>query len=670
MLRHMAEPADLSPTIIEALYCEALVLADEVRAAFDLSRPADRGERERGSRPHRAVVRGAAHHHADDARARLAAQPARLFRRRAVASSSCAATAACRRPARRPIRPARAARPANSRADRAHASGSMRGSSGSTRPGATASRCTRRRSTACASGSAARSRSCARPPPAPPASAASALVPHALRPSRLEPRARAAHRLGRRFERGDTAPPRPPPASPRRARWSRRSRAARPAGRAMSARSCAIQSLALIPPSILSTRPRRAVGGEGGGEVVGLVRHRLERGAHDLRPAGGEAQPGDQPARLGPPVRRAQPGQRRHDHHPAAVGDRARPALRSRPRCSMKPERIAQPFDQAAGDEHRAFERVGPLAAELVQHGAEQAVRRARQRRAHVGEHEGAGAVGRLGLAGREAALADRRRLLVAGQPADRDRARRTAAVVAEARRRCRPLRAARRAARRTGRTGPRPSSRRPAAAAACGWRCAASVTVRPPVSLHTSQLSTVPNASRPASAAARTCRLVVEQPAHLGGREIGIEQQAGRCAAPRPRAPPRAAAAQKSAVRRSCQTIARASGSPLARSQATTVSRWLVMPIAAIRSAPPAALDHRARAGERRAARSRRRRARPSRAADSAASSSRCADAAQLAIAARTASPGSRWCRRRDQDQLCIGTQSPAVLSACSLRL
>ncbi|MXO60873.1 DUF1465 family protein [Altererythrobacter salegens] len=33
----MSEPADLSPTIIEALYDEALVLADEVRSAFDLS---------------------------------------------------------------------------------------------------------------------------------------------------------------------------------------------------------------------------------------------------------------------------------------------------------------------------------------------------------------------------------------------------------------------------------------------------------------------------------------------------------------------------------------------------------------------------------------------------------------------------------------------------------
>ncbi len=37
MLRHMAETADLSPTIVEALYSEALVLADEARAAFDLS---------------------------------------------------------------------------------------------------------------------------------------------------------------------------------------------------------------------------------------------------------------------------------------------------------------------------------------------------------------------------------------------------------------------------------------------------------------------------------------------------------------------------------------------------------------------------------------------------------------------------------------------------------
>ena len=42
----MAEPAQLSPTIIETLYSEALVLADEARGAFDLSgRPARRSEK-------------------------------------------------------------------------------------------------------------------------------------------------------------------------------------------------------------------------------------------------------------------------------------------------------------------------------------------------------------------------------------------------------------------------------------------------------------------------------------------------------------------------------------------------------------------------------------------------------------------------------------------------
>ena len=34
----MSEPASINPQIVENLYCEALVLADEVRAAFSLSR--------------------------------------------------------------------------------------------------------------------------------------------------------------------------------------------------------------------------------------------------------------------------------------------------------------------------------------------------------------------------------------------------------------------------------------------------------------------------------------------------------------------------------------------------------------------------------------------------------------------------------------------------------
>lgn len=33
----MGDPADISPAIVEALYCDALALADEARAAFDMS---------------------------------------------------------------------------------------------------------------------------------------------------------------------------------------------------------------------------------------------------------------------------------------------------------------------------------------------------------------------------------------------------------------------------------------------------------------------------------------------------------------------------------------------------------------------------------------------------------------------------------------------------------
>lgn len=37
----MGEPASINPQIVEGLYCEALVLADEVRAAFALSNRTD-----------------------------------------------------------------------------------------------------------------------------------------------------------------------------------------------------------------------------------------------------------------------------------------------------------------------------------------------------------------------------------------------------------------------------------------------------------------------------------------------------------------------------------------------------------------------------------------------------------------------------------------------------
>ena len=82
---------------------------------------------------------------------------------------------------------------------------------------------------------------------------------------------------------------------------------------------------------------------------------------------------------------------------------------------------------------------------------------------------------------------------------------------------------------------------------------------------------------------------VLVEQPAQLGRGEVRIEDQAGALGEPRLRRP--GAARQKSAVRRSCQTMARATGWPVARSQTTTVSRWLVTPMAArSRGSMPAA--------------------------------------------------------------------------------
>jgi hypothetical protein len=56
---------------------------------------------------------------------------------------------------------------------------------------------------------------------------------------------------------------------------------------------------------------------------------------------------------------------------------------------------------------------------------------------------------------------------------------------------------------------------------------------------------------------------------------------------------------AQRSAVRRHCQTTAGWIGRPVARSQTTTVSRWFVTPTAAISSvrAPAATIARRAHA-------------------------------------------------------------------------
>ena len=153
--------------------------------------------------------------------------------------------------------------------------------------------------------------------------------------------------------------------------------------------------------------------------------------------------------------------------------------------------------------------------------------------------------------------------------------------------------------------------------------------------------------------------RHLLEQPGELGGGEIGVDH-AARCArAPAPRGRPPTSVRQSSAVRRSCQTIARWTGAPVVRCHRHTVSRWLVMPIAATSRAP------RPRPGER--ARGRRERVLPDRlevvldpagAADSAARA-RAARSRPAARPGRTGSPACWSCPGRSP-----GCAAPPSLS------
>ena len=140
----------------------------------------------------------------------------------------------------------------------------------------------------------------------------------------------------------------------------------------------------------------------------------------------------------------------------------------------------------------------------------------------------------------------------------------------------------------------------------------------------------------------------VVEDPGDLGRREVG-RRAAGRSARGSGPAPPSAASAStRSCVRVSCQTIAREIGSPVARSQTTAVSRWLVMPMAATSAADaPAASRASAITARHVVADLGRRRARPIRRAGSAARA-RAARCRRARPRGRTGSRGCSWCPGR----------------------
>ena len=108
-------------------------------------------------------------------------------------------------------------------------------------------------------------------------------------------------------------------------------------------------------------------------------------------------------------------------------------------------------------------------------------------------------------------------------------------------------------------------------------------VKTSPPVRFQISQASIVPSARSADTGTSPS----PQQPLELGAAEVRVEHEAGALRARGRARPAAASSSQRAAVRRSCHTMARPYGRPVARSQATTVSRWLVIPMAATEPAP-----------------------------------------------------------------------------------
>ena len=115
-------------------------------------------------------------------------------------------------------------------------------------------------------------------------------------------------------------------------------------------------------------------------------------------------------------------------------------------------------------------------------------------------------------------------------------------------------------------------------------------------VNCHTSQVSTVPKASSPRSARSRAPGSVSSSQAILVPLKYGsmMRPVLARIVSS---APALASSAHSPAVRRSCHTIALCSGLPVWRSHSSVVSRWLVMPMAAMSRASMAILSKASRA-------------------------------------------------------------------------
>ena len=120
------------------------------------------------------------------------------------------------------------------------------------------------------------------------------------------------------------------------------------------------------------------------------------------------------------PIRGAQADEGRHEIDSARVGHRQGEVFDLGSRADHL-EAVAEPLHDGAGDEDRAFQAIGQLAADPPADRGEQAVLRGDRFVARVQQQEAAGAVGVLRAARLEAGLAERGRLLVADQRGDRN---------------------------------------------------------------------------------------------------------------------------------------------------------------------------------------------------------------------------------------------------------
>src|SRR5918997_1545646 len=152
-----------------------------------------------------------------------------------------------------------------------------------------------------------------------------------------------------------------------------------------------------------------------------LVAHALERRPRQVRPRRAAREAHDGPARVGVPMRGAQPDERRHEVD-VVVGVEAPGELFCLCGVLDYAEAVAEPLHSGAGDKDGAFEGVlDGLVAEAPGDGGEEGVLAHDGLGTGVHEGEGAGAVGVLGEALVEGHLAEEGRLLVAGHARYRD---------------------------------------------------------------------------------------------------------------------------------------------------------------------------------------------------------------------------------------------------------